>query len=74
MERTINSREKQPVPKMYRRDVRLGKRLRRGFKYRSDRQAVGSSIFNVVGLSSWGAAPIYIQKRKKLKGWQKQRA
>jgi hypothetical protein len=74
MEKKIKQGSKSPVPKMYRRDVRMRKKNMRGYEFTNKRKQVGSSIFNVIGLSSWGLAPIYIPKRKKLKGWQKNRA
>ena len=59
------------TPKTFRRDVRAIKRARRGYEFTNNRIPVGSSIFNVIGISAWGEQAIYLPKRKKLKGWQK---
>jgi len=61
------------VPKYFRRMVRSIRKARRGFAYTNKRKPVGSSHFNVVGFNVWNPQAIFTPKRKKLKGWQKNR-
>lgn len=74
MEKVIKRNEEKVLPpKTFRRDVRAIRKARRGYEFTNKRTVVGSSIFNVIGISAWGAQAIYVPKRKKLKGWQKNR-
>lgn len=74
MEKTVSTRHKQPVPKMFRRDIRLRKAHRRGYPLTPTHRKVGDARFNIIGVATWNDQAIYIPKRKKLKGWQKNRA
>ena len=72
MEKVIKREsDKVLVPKTFRRDVRSIRKARRGYEFTNKRLPVNSSLFNVIG---WGAQAIYLPKRKKLKGWQKNKA
>ena len=59
------------TPKIFRRDVRIAKRRGSGIKYTNFRKPKGTSSFNIIGIKTWNPQAIYIPKRKKLKGWQK---
>ena len=75
MEKVIKREsDKVLVPKTFRRDVRAIRKARRGYEFTNKRRPVNSQLFNVIGISAWGAQAIYLPKRKKLKGWQKNKA
>lgn len=74
MEKILKREQNLIVPKCFRRDVRARKMYRRGYKINPNGLPKGSSRFNVIGISWWGSSAIYSPKRKKLKGWQKNRA
>jgi hypothetical protein len=74
MEKVIKRNEDRIIPpKMFRRFERSIRKARRGYEFTNKRMPVNSSLFNVIGISAWGAQAIYLPKRKKLKGWQKNR-
>ena len=73
MEKVIKSKFKMPVPKLFRRMVRSIKKARRGYAINPSGKPKGSSHFNIIGVGTWNPQAIFYTKRKKLKGWQKNR-
>lgn len=57
------------APKFYRRDERA--RRNRNAKRRNDGKVLGSGMFTI-GLTKWDPSAIYIPRRKKIKGWQRE--
>lgn len=61
--------ERLPVPNKFRRGLRT--RKNRDAKRRNDGQVLGHGRF-IIGFSAWGGTAIFLPKRKKFKGWQRE--